>query len=97
MLTVIDSSGQVGGIPNTHYTVECEYIAYLANRTLVDLRFAATGPSTSCLPSATDDLAVITPNVTDLLTTCEPWGLTMLFELYKNLIPPNYVPYRHFW
>ncbi|KAI0791341.1 hypothetical protein C8Q75DRAFT_73715 [Abortiporus biennis] len=60
LLTVADSVGNVGGIPNTIYNI-------------------TAGSDQSCIPTQlpTSSLVSIKPNVTDSLTTCQPWGLTL--------------------
>ncbi|KAH8105354.1 hypothetical protein BXZ70DRAFT_904557 [Cristinia sonorae] len=60
MLTVVDSTGNTGGIPPNLYNV-------------------TAGSSTDCIPAKPPAslLATIKPNITDSLTTCQPWGLTI--------------------
>ncbi|KAL4248206.1 hypothetical protein ABKN59_007149 [Abortiporus biennis] len=60
LLTIVDSVGNVGGIPNTFYNV-------------------TAGNNQSCIPAqlSTPTIASIQPNVTDVLMTCQPWGLTI--------------------
>ncbi|KAF7358285.1 hypothetical protein MVEN_00877800 [Mycena venus] len=63
MLGVVDSQGKTGGIDVPLYTV-------------------TQGSTTACIPpppSSADALSpfTISSNVTDKLSTCQPWGLTM--------------------
>ena len=38
---------------------------------------ASSGSNSTCIPTPPTSPAVVHPNVTGTLTTCEPWGLTM--------------------
>ena len=82
MLTMVDSNASTGGIPNNFFNVTSTSSS--ASRTwkrgtslLTTLLYAAGGTNT-CHPTPNRaTLASITPNVTDHLDTCQPWGLTI--------------------
>lgn len=74
MLTMVDSKNQTGGIPNRQYTIQSEYDAYLTPW-CTERNYLAPASRSSCLPADPQDVPVITPNVTESLSTCEPWSL----------------------
>ncbi|KAF7377308.1 hypothetical protein MSAN_00151300 [Mycena sanguinolenta] len=65
-LGVVDARGQSGGIDPSLYTV-------------ISVAFRH-GPTTQCVPTTLSDPTSrfkISANVTDVLNTCQPWGLTI--------------------
>lgn len=78
MLTMIDSNMSTGGVEPAFYNVTGKHILD-GNLLVLYLTFSAAGNSQSCLytPPPASSLASIEPNVTDVLTTCQPWGLTV--------------------
>ncbi|KAI0340989.1 hypothetical protein BDW22DRAFT_373449 [Trametopsis cervina] len=61
MFTIVDSHGNVGGIPQSLYTVT-------AGSDTSCLPTSTPDPSS---------LPLIKPNITDKIQTCQPWGLTV--------------------
>lgn len=74
MITIIDSLGNTGGVPQPIYTVNGKGLI-MYDWIVVDSLTAGT--DTSCLPNkqSSASLPTIQANVTNTLDTCEPWGL----------------------
>ena len=77
MLTMMDANGSTGGVSPSLFNVTSMYS--LSTSLSLSTEWAPQGGSdTSCLPSPpSSSTPHITPNITDTLQTCEPWGLTI--------------------